>query len=74
LLAARSALPYFYEDRRRSIVAVLAEALTVIDKTSERFYTAEVYRLKGELLLAQEGSRRRLEAGAKRQTRPKRAL
>jgi predicted ATPase len=36
-------------------LAALAEALTVVDKSGERFYEAELYRLKGELLLAQEG-------------------
>jgi hypothetical protein len=30
---------------------VLAEALAVADKTKERWYVAEVYRLKGELTL-----------------------
>ena len=34
-------------------LATLAEALTVVDKSGERFYEAELYRLKGELLLAQ---------------------
>ena len=38
-------------------LTVLAEALTVVDKTGERFYEAELYRLKGELTLAQESSR-----------------
>jgi hypothetical protein len=38
-------------------LAALAEALTVVDNTGERFYEAELYRLKGELLLAQEGKR-----------------
>jgi predicted ATPase len=33
---------------------VVAEALTVADKIGERWYEAELYRLKGELLLAQE--------------------
>jgi len=32
-------------------LATLAEALTVMDKTGERFYEAELYRLKGELSL-----------------------
>jgi adenylate cyclase len=36
-------------------LTVLAEALAVVDKNGERFYEAELYRLKGELLLAQEG-------------------
>jgi predicted ATPase/DNA-binding winged helix-turn-helix (wHTH) protein len=40
---------------------VLAEALAVVDQTSAGFYEAELYRLKGELLLAQAGSR--LQAG-----------
>ncbi len=34
-------------------LSILAEALAVTDKTGERFYEAELYRLKGELLLAQ---------------------
>jgi predicted ATPase/class 3 adenylate cyclase len=34
-------------------LATLAEALTVVDKSGERFYEAELYRLKGELTLAQ---------------------
>jgi predicted ATPase len=32
-------------------LAVLAEALTLVDKTDERWYEAELYRLKGEILL-----------------------
>jgi predicted ATPase len=32
-------------------LAALAEALTLVDKTGERFYEAELYRLKGELSL-----------------------
>jgi predicted ATPase len=32
-------------------LAALAEALTLVDKTGERFYEAEVYRLKGQLTL-----------------------
>jgi predicted ATPase/class 3 adenylate cyclase len=32
-------------------LAVLAEALTLVDKTGERFYAAELFRLKAELLL-----------------------
>jgi len=34
-------------------LAALAEALTAVDKSGERFYEAELYRLKGELTLAQ---------------------
>jgi predicted ATPase len=34
-------------------LATLAEALTVVDKTGERFYEAELWRLKGELTLQQ---------------------
>ena len=30
---------------------MLAEALAIVDKTGERFYEAELYRLKGELTL-----------------------
>ncbi len=34
-------------------LSTLAEALTMVDKNGERLYEAELYRLKGELLLAQ---------------------
>ncbi|HJY80173.1 MAG TPA: hypothetical protein VKK81_03710, partial [Candidatus Binatia bacterium] len=34
-------------------LATLAEALTVVDNSGERFYEAELYRLRGELTLAQ---------------------
>jgi predicted ATPase len=34
-------------------LTVLAEALALVDKTGERFYEAELYRLKGQLTLAQ---------------------
>ena len=30
---------------------MLAEALSVVNKSGERFYEAEIYRLKGELML-----------------------
>ena len=42
-------------------LAVLAEALALVDKTSERWCETELYRLKGELLLAQAGIRDRGE-------------
>jgi predicted ATPase len=38
-------------------LAVLAEVLALVDKTGERYYKAELYRLKGKLLLAQADSR-----------------
>ena len=34
-------------------LAALAEALDSVQRTDERFYEAELYRLKGELTLAQ---------------------
>ena len=34
-------------------LTALSEALTLVEKTSERYYEAELYRLKGELLLLQ---------------------
>jgi predicted ATPase len=37
----------------------LAEALAHLDKTGERYCEAEIYRLKGECLLAQPGKRRK---------------
>ena len=39
-------------------LATVAEALRLMDKNDERFYEAELYRIKGELLLAQEGLQR----------------
>ena len=36
-------------------LGVLAEALALVEKTEERFWEAEIYRLKGELLLKVEG-------------------
>lgn len=38
-------------------LTVLAEALTLVDKTGVRWYEAELYRLKGELLLQQENQK-----------------
>lgn len=37
-------------------LAQLATALTLVDKTEERFYEAELYRLKGELTLQSQSS------------------
>jgi predicted ATPase len=34
-------------------LTALAEALSLVDKTGERYYEAEIFRLKGELLLQQ---------------------
>lgn len=38
-------------------LAMLAEALTTAERSGERFWEAEIYRLKGELLLKGEGER-----------------
>ncbi|MBI3249606.1 MAG: AAA family ATPase [Deltaproteobacteria bacterium] len=46
-------------------LAAIAEALRLVEKNDERFYEAELYRIKGELTLAQEGSR--LQAGGLRE-------
>jgi predicted ATPase len=43
-------------------LAAVAEALATIDRTGERFYEAEVYRIKGELLLRAEGGRMKDES------------
>jgi predicted ATPase len=42
-------------------LAVLTEALALVEKTDERWYEAELYRLKGELLLAPARTRSRVE-------------
>lgn len=38
-------------------LAVLADALTLVEKTGEHFHEAELHRLKGELILEQSGDR-----------------
>jgi predicted ATPase len=38
-------------------LSAVVEALAVVDKTGERYYEAELYRLRGELTLQQAGSR-----------------
>jgi adenylate cyclase len=43
-------------------LAVAAEALAVVEATGERFYEAELHRLRGELLLQQAGEGRRSPA------------
>jgi adenylate cyclase len=43
-------------------LSALTEAFTLVDKSGERFYEAELYRLKGELVLQSEVWRRELEA------------
>ena len=57
-MAGRISLPYWprrmgKRDRPKKGLRVLAEALAFVDKTGERFYEAELYRLKGELTLQQ---------------------
>jgi len=42
-------------------LATLAEALTVVDKSGERFYEAELYRLKGTLTLQSQASLRQVK-------------
>jgi predicted ATPase len=42
-------------------LATVTEALDLVKTTGERWYEAEVYRIKGELLLAQEGLRPQAE-------------
>jgi predicted ATPase len=51
---AHLAEAYAQADNPAAGVAALAEALTLIDKTGERWWAAELYRLRGELLLGQE--------------------
>ena len=47
-------------------LTVLAEALALVDKTGERVSEAELYRLKGELLLAQESRKQGVRSKAQR--------
>jgi predicted ATPase len=50
---------YWHTGQTDKGLRLLAEALTVIDRTGERWWEAEVHRLKGELLLAQGGTRQK---------------
>ncbi len=50
-------------------MSMLAEALDLVNKTREGWYEAELYWLKGELLLAQAGYR--LQATGKRRKKQK---
>ncbi|HXG21232.1 MAG TPA: adenylate/guanylate cyclase domain-containing protein [Methylomirabilota bacterium] len=47
--------------RREEGLIMLAQALTLVGKTGEHWYEAEMYRLKGELLRAQEGPKEKTE-------------
>jgi predicted ATPase len=48
---------------------LLAEALATVDKTGERYYEAELYRLKGELLLHAERNLQQDERHTKKKRR-----
>jgi class 3 adenylate cyclase/predicted ATPase len=51
-------------------LAVLTEALAEASKTGERHYEAELYRLRGELLLTQEGKRQKAKITEPRPLNP----
>src|SRR5262249_18357392 len=51
--------------QREEGLNLLAEALVAVNKTGERYYEVELYRLRGELLLTPD--KRKLEANGKRQ-------
>jgi tetratricopeptide (TPR) repeat protein len=51
-------------------LATIAEALRLVEKNDERFYEAEVYRLRGELTLAQS-SVQRLASGVQKNQKSK---
>jgi predicted ATPase len=57
---ARLAEAYGKVGRAEEGLKVLAEVLTTVSKTGERFYEAELYRLKGELTLLAQSSVQRL--------------
>jgi predicted ATPase len=52
---------YWQSGQLEAGLAVLAEALAAVDQSGVRFYEAELYRLKGELLLAQAGKEHELQ-------------
>jgi predicted ATPase len=77
LAAAQAAGAVFFRTHQLTVLAeayqtvgqpepglrVLTEALALVETTEERFWEAEMYRLKGELLLKAEGAGRSLDAG-----------
>jgi predicted ATPase len=56
---AQMAEAYWHTGQTDEGLRLLAEALAVMDRTGERWWEAEVYRLRGELLLAQESTRQK---------------
>jgi predicted ATPase len=52
-------------------LATLAEALAVVDKNGERFYEAELYRLKGELTLQQASQKSKGKSQKSKMTDPR---
>ena len=56
---AQLAEVYWHTGQTEEGLCLLAEALAVMDRTGECWWEAEVHRLKGELLLAQEGTRQK---------------
>ena len=61
-LLALLAETYEKVDQVEEGISVLAEAETQMQKIGERFYEAELYRLKGKLTLQQESIERRAES------------
>jgi class 3 adenylate cyclase/predicted ATPase len=53
---ATLAAAYGKAGRTDSALALMAEALAIVERTGERHWEAEIYRLKGELLLESKGS------------------
>jgi predicted ATPase len=58
---AQLAEAYWHTGQTEAGLGLLAEALAVMDCTGERWWEAEVHRLKGELLLAREGTKQKWE-------------
>jgi predicted ATPase len=54
---AQLAEAYWHCGQTAAGLGLLTEALAVMDRTGERWWEAEVHRLKGELLLAQESTK-----------------
>lgn len=62
LLAETTSAAGDWEDGLR----LLAEALEVVARTEERFYEAELYRLKGELLLMRESKKQKVKGNGQK--------
>ncbi len=62
---------YLHDGQVEEGLATVAEALAFVDRTEERFYEAEVWRIKGELTLQQESQKSKVKGQKSKVTDPR---